>query len=280
MKNRAFFPWLALLLAGCGDVESATPDDAADVLVDVGVATDGAVPDAAPDAEPEAHDAAWDAEHEAPDARDAEPDAAVEPPCPHPDGWHVLPLRLHNAESEVPNLDFVEDEAWFQGMLDGANARWVQACIRFDLVSIEPHPVGEADEATYKAWDPKAGERGALARILTGIAEDIERAGDGWDVLLINRFGGGASGLYLGRAVQMLVFSERTPSREENHPNVLAHELGHSLTLPHYDGEGFETNVMRAGGQGLGGPATLLDLTPDPIDAARARAASGDSAGQ
>ena len=60
-----------------------------------------------------------------------------------------------------------------------------------------------------------------------------------------------------------------------NSAMTLAHELGHSLSLPHYSGPGVEINMMHAGGGGV--VEESIELTFDQIDMARAQAVTGDA---
>jgi hypothetical protein len=67
------------------------------------------------------------------------------------------------------------------------------------------------------------------------------------------------------------------------HPTILAHELGHSLCLPH-DSES-PNNLMRGGpaqGRGSGtarDPSTAVELTAAQIAVARRQAATGGPQG-
>ena len=96
----------------------------------------------------------------------------------------------------------------------------------------------------------------------------------GWNVVIIRDFGVGAAGYYQS-SIDAAFFAQGKYPQKPTHPTILAHELGHSLSLPHYDGDGVEVNMMHAGGGGV--VEESIELTVEQVDAARAQAVTGDS---
>ncbi len=94
----------------------------------------------------------------------------------------------------------------------------------------------------------------------------------GWNLFFINRmaFGGG---VYNPQTKSVLI-GETSPGGDFN-PSILAHELGHSLSLKHL---GEQYNFMAGRQRGIE-PKDKIRLNPEQVARARTIAESGDSFG-
>jgi hypothetical protein len=112
-----------------------------------------------------------------------------------------------------------------------------------------------------------------LISVLTSVLTGENLRPDIWNVFMIRDFGGEVGGVYLGNQ-KLVVSTELDPNGERDinsgMSRILAHELGHSLSLFHVECEG-EGNLMASAC--LLGPRTLLDATQ--IERARLRAEWG-----
>jgi hypothetical protein len=186
--------------------------------------------------------------------------------------WLSIPVRILFLNTNVDNLRTSLEPAEIDGFLDHVNTLWQQACIRFELEStsvVDATPDGEAS-FTAAVANP---QKGAVAQALETVVAEKDLLAQGWNVVMIERFGVPASGVYVAN-VDTVFFAVGKPSKP-THPTILAHELGHALSLSHFDGAGSEFNIMHSGGKG--NVEESIELLDWQIAAARDQAATGDA---
>jgi len=199
----------------------------------------------------------------------------------------VLPVRVHLLSAEVAEeLNAASTEEEIRQRFVAVNEIWKQAGIRWEIESIVSETAANQD--AYARWIELDDRRDQRKRrpVMMGLLSPEHRLRDGWNVYVIRRFPVPASGVYFPELGSVLD-TELGP-RGETHATILAHELGHALSLAHT--RGVAKNVMRAGGRrpttAAGGeppsesedpppprdPAQFTELTDEQITAARAQA--------
>ncbi len=180
-----------------------------------------------------------------------------------------LQVRVHLLSSEFAPLstELTEDEV--ATVFTRVNAIWQQALIRWEIESILREDALNSD---------------AFAAILRGdrpVSDDVIASvlprenlltGD-WDVFLILSLGGIAGGIYFP-GIPAALSAELDPDGRREltgaTARILAHELGHSLSLPHVPCTA-AGNLMSPGC-----PATdRTRLTDSQVEAARQQALTG-----
>ena len=178
----------------------------------------------------------------------------------------MLPLRIHVLSSSVTPFDATFTDGEVQSLMARANEVWAQADIRFEVESIVHE--GVANEAELMAV--AAGSPTPPTLINNALPRGQLLSGR-WDVFLMHDLSvvAGAPGVFFAN-LPAVVSSEVDPAGL-NHPGrILAHELGHSLTLPHVPCTP-EGNLMSPGCDS----ADRTRLSDDQIAAARAQASTG-----
>lgn len=158
----------------------------------------------------------------------------------------VLPVRVHLLSAEVAEeLNAASTEEEIRQKFLAVNGIWKQAGIRWEIESIVSETAANQD--TYAQWIELDDRRNRQKRrpVMMGLLSPEHRLKDGWNLYVIRRFPIPASGVYFPELGSVL-YAE-LGRRGETHATVLAHELGHALSLPHT--RGVPRNLMRAGGR-------------------------------
>ncbi len=171
------------------------------------------------------------------------PGALKAPPA---DEFVVIPLRVHILSSgDLKDVDCALTDADIARVLGKANGIWHQAGVHWGLESLVREPA--ARQGRFKAaMDAGPADKLGVFRLL--IPED-SRSDEGVDVYYIHKFS--VNGVYLGNRVAFV--QETAQLRpvpggiDEPLPRVTAHELGHSLGLPHRQDV---TNLLASGTTG------------------------------
>jgi hypothetical protein len=117
-------------------------------------------------------------------------------------------------------------------LFDGVNAVWAQAGIRWSLQSVvrEPAQGGGAYVRVIRGEIPPSSD------IMLSIVPHDELLPGEWNIVILKDLGELAGGIYFPDA-QVVFFAEFGPLGAQeptgSGPRILAHELGHSLALPH-----------------------------------------------
>lgn len=192
--------------------------------------------------------------------------------------WLNLPVRVHLIQSTIPSLNATWSEPDVTLALDAANEGWTQACIALSLESVVRAPLTAEQETAFlqAIADGIDGNERQTMQAAMPVGNRLE---PGWNVMVFPTFApvAPASGLFLFETGDIL-FAEQTPPGAENPPAVLAHEFGHSFSLPHYDGDDAASNLMTQS-IALDHP-TASDLNPAQVEQARAQAAAGQPTDQ
>ncbi len=185
-----------------------------------------------------------------------------------------LNVRVHLLESdEFESLDATLSDADVETLFQGVNRVWSQAAITWTVESVvrEPSGDGTAYELALRGAIPFSFE------ILASILPRDNLLPGAWDVFVIRDFGNIAGGVYID-ALGSVVVAELGPAGDQGPlaagPRILAHELGHSLSLAHVPCTP-AGNLMAPGCPG----ADRTRLEAPQIDAARRQAGRGRAFG-
>lgn len=179
-----------------------------------------------------------------------------------------LSVRVHLLGSdELAALNSTFTESQIDTLFAGLNDIWQQATVAWQIESI-------IRETALNAEGYRRVMSGAtsLGSVIATIFPRENLLAEGWNVFVIGDMGSFAGGIYLPS--QVVIFPQSGPLGEQGTtgrgPRVLAHELGHSLSLEHVTCTA-AGNLMSPGCGG-GNPA---GLTPNQVGAARQQASSG-----
>ena len=141
----------------------------------------------------------------------------------------VLPLRVHVLSSADVRLDASSSDAEVSAMLDRINHIWSAADIRFELESIVRE---QLDDATMLP-SPDSSNTITKDRFIAALPSD-QLIGSGFDLFLVHDLAAvaGPPGIFL-RQIPAAIGSEVDPAGLNDPGRILAHELGHALTLRH-----------------------------------------------
>lgn len=187
------------------------------------------------------------------------------------DGANLTPdVRVHLLESDqFAALDATLTDSDVAGMFEGVNEIWSQAGITWRVESVvrEPSMDGTAFMAAMR------GEVPITAGVLASVLPNGNMLPDKWNVFVIRDFGNFAGGVYLDFR-GAVIFAENGPIGPQDPTSdgrrILAHELGHSLSLLHVPCTSIG-NLMSPGCPGQ----DRTRLEPPQIVPARAQALRG-----
>jgi hypothetical protein len=175
-----------------------------------------------------------------------------------------LPLRVHLLTSRLEPVHAVLDARQTRDLLERVNEIWRQADIVWEIEAITREFAQSEDEVelVYLAGAP------FTTGVITAILPKDRLFEEGWDAFILHDLAstGVGPGVYLA-FMPAAVSSEVDPAGLDDPGRILAHELGHSLTLLH-------TECTAVGN--LMAPGCDSDdrtrLTPGQIDQARRHA--------
>jgi len=190
------------------------------------------------------------------------------PPPPPPSANTIsLPVRVHVVSSRIGQIDSGLSDAEVQALFGRANEVWAQADVRWVLESIAREPALMEDEleAAIQGTAP------LTADLLLSVLPQSNLLAGGWDVFLVNDLTAvaGFPGIFFPSLPGMIA-SEVDPAGIGDPGRILAHELGHSLTLQH-------VNCTQEGNLMAPGCASTdrTRLTASQVAAARGQAELG-----
>jgi hypothetical protein len=171
------------------------------------------------------------------------------PALPPYESFLVIPLRVHILTSkDLPEVNCDLADADIHRVLKKMNGIWHHAGIHWMADDLVREPAARQDDFKTKreALGPEAMRSTALFRMLV---PPESKAKDGMNVYYIHKFS--VNGVYLGNGVAIVQETARLQPVEggidEPIPRVTAHELGHSLGLPHRQDV---TNLLASGKNG------------------------------
>jgi ferredoxin len=185
------------------------------------------------------------------------------------DGSIHLEMRLHLLQSSALDaLDVTLTDDEVTEVIQAVNEAWAQAGVVWEIEQIVREPARNPD--VFRQVLNRSGNPSSL---VTEVLPNDNRRPDIWNVFLIRDFGGRIGGVYLGRD-RVVVAAELDPLGNRDlrggTARILAHELGHSLSLNHVPCTA-AGNLMAAGcPQG-----TRTHLEPGQIQFARQQARTG-----
>lgn len=151
-------------------------------------------------------------------------------PSPLPAATLRLPLRVHLLSSRLAPIDATlgAREAW--ELIGRVNEIWGQADILWEIEAIT-HELAQSEdqvEAVLLAGFPLS------AGLIAAILPRDRLFAEGWDAFIVHDLAsaGGSPGIYF-LSLPAVVSSEVDPAGLGDPGRILAHELGHSLSLLH-----------------------------------------------
>jgi len=180
-----------------------------------------------------------------------------------------LDVRVHLLESASDAVRARSTEARVEQLIRDANEIWRQANIRWNVESVVSEQAG--DPTDYERL--VRGQVSDPTHVLLALVSDRDVLEDGWNVYVVQELGV-AQGIYITSPDRQVLFVQETPPPGEDAgvagPRILAHELGHSLSLAHVVC-GAAGNLMAPGCPS----GARLQVTASQIARVRAQARTG-----
>ena len=196
-------------------------------------------------------------------------------PCAGGLDWIAIPVRFHLLRSRIEGLNATLSEEALRAQIAEAQGYLDQACVRIAVERVVERPVSPAQEDAYEAAWAEDVPPQRMQQVMLDAMPQERLLEPGWNVMVFSQFNKYTSGVYL-TAIRSVLWAERIPPGGGSAPNpaiVLAHEIGHSLGLLHYEGPDLAENLMCA--EVYQNRAVASRLTEEQIETARAQARSG-----
>ncbi len=182
----------------------------------------------------------------------------------------TIPVRVYNYHFVYAtdlSSTFTKNE--IQLYFDKVNQIWKQAGIQYNIRSFETININDLifSNTNYENYSNRE-FRIILEELSEANISTNSMTNEGvWTLVLINKFAHPAGGVWSKRTET--VFFAQTQNGVPVVKNILAHELGHSLSLTHVDADQNPDNLMKTGD---GNPETAEKLTDEQITIARQKA--------
>lgn len=183
-----------------------------------------------------------------------------------------LPVRVFRLQSDVSKkIHCTMTDKQLKECFTIVNENWASAHIHWILESVHDVKVDSKIAESYEQSLTNNARR-ADVRTLSKSFPVKSMLKDGFNVFIVESMGKGAGGVFRPRPHGDIIYAHQSP-RGFAVPAILAHELGHALSLPHTV---FETNNNLMMGAGPGRkPTRVKPLTDSQIYLARAQAKLG-----
>jgi Ca2+-binding EF-hand superfamily protein len=184
----------------------------------------------------------------------------------------TLPVRVFRMKSDVSEkINCRLSDQDIKALFEIVNENWAQADIRWQVESLRDLPVASS---LAKEFDTgvKGGVKNAPLKTLTKTYRQEDLLNPGFNVFIVESLGKGLGGVFRPVPFGDVIYARVSP-RGMPVPAILAHELGHSLGLPHTVFE--KNNNLMMGSSPGRVPARVKPLTASQIKLARAQAATG-----
>lgn len=197
--------------------------------------------------------------------------------CQGYDTWIEIPTRIHMLSSTIPSLNATLNENQFREILAEAQFYLDQACIKVNIESFITQEIGAEKEQAFRENLATRPANDAFRQMMVEVMPRENILQPGWNIMVFKAFENYTSGVYLTDIPSVLWAEElpRSAGSRLNPPLILAHEIGHSLGLLHYEGSNLEFNLMCQ--EVMQNQETASKLTEEQILSARQQAESGSS---
>lgn len=164
-----------------------------------------------------------------------------------------------------PALDSSLSEGQVRAMFDQVNAIWSRAGVGWQVSTVVHAEASAADFPAVREGEDRATLRKKL--VAASPKDSTKRT---WKVVILREFPVPGGGVYLPET-GTIYFAEVTRG-DKTSPTILAHELGHTLGLPHLRETG---NLMHRAAGARNNPQNTTALTQDQITTALRQAELG-----